>query len=429
MKATVLLGTNSHFATDRVAAFSRQLAEKGWSVETYHLTETTIPPCGGDFDCWLKTPGKCRMNGPHQEILTSIAQSGLLMLVTPVMWGGYGYDLKKFMDHIIPFITPLMEKHKGETHHVRRYSRPPDILAVGLLDRRDSVLEGLFEAVVKRNVLNLQCERYDVRFLCPESFEHDTGAPTGSWFPLRYESRSMNLPDLTSYMAAPPELPARPPRKALFLTGSPNGWKGHSGVLGRYVAEKLKGRGTDVTFASAYGSFNSEQRTRELIGVAASADLLFLTTPLYVDQLPAPVIRILERLGDHFSLTPGMEAPRLAVLVNSGFPEPTHNETALAIYRQFAIACGCEWAGGLSIPGGGMLDGESIEALGGRVHTLRIALDLVADALARGVVIPAEAVTRARKLTIPLWLYRLIANIGFRWAGRGRSLKARPDRV
>ena len=429
MKATILVGTDATSGVACTTEFTRELTGGGWSVASYALPALIIPPCGGEFDCWLRFPGKCGLKGPHQEILTSIVQSDLLVTVTPVTWGGYNYELKKFMDHIIPFISPLMEKHREETHHVRRYPHPPDMLAIGILEEPDPVLEGLFESVVRRNVLNLRHERYDIRFIYSGRNSGELETSVTSWLPLRFETRTMAMPDLSVHLQPPAELPARPPGKALFLVGSPNGWKGHSGLVGKHMAEKMKDQGIAVVFASSYAAFNSENRMGELTREVASSDLVLLTTPLYVDQLPAPVIRVLEKLSETIDALNGTTPPRLAILVNSGFPEPTHNETAIAICRQFALLKGWEWAGGISIPGGGMLEGKSLDALGGRVRSLRFALELAGQRLAEGFVIPAEAIERARKLSVPFWLYRLIANMGFRWMARGRRIMAQPDRA
>lgn len=43
-------------------------------------------------------------------------------------------------------------------------------------------------------------------------------------------------------------------------------------------------------------------------------------------------------------------------IVNSGFPEAFHNDTALAILRRFAAETGFQWAGGLALGGGGTID-------------------------------------------------------------------------
>lgn len=426
MKATVLVGTGEDRAGALANSLTRHLEGNGWSVRTYRLSEMAIPPCGGEFNCWLKTPGICSMSGPHQEIIASAAQSGLFVVVTPVTWGGYSYDLKKMMDHILPVISPFMESYEGETHHVRRYAQSPDFLTVGLLQQPDRDQERLFAALVRRNALNWQSRGYDLRFVYQDSSPEDASEETASWFPLRHDTPPSARTSLDGFLAPQAGLPVSPPRKALLLTGSPNGWKGHSGMLGNFVADRLKARGIEVERASAYSSFNSESRMAELVKAAMSADLLALTTPLYVDQLPAPVIRVLEGIARAPGDGPERRSHRFAALVNSGFPEPTHNETALAICNRFAVMNGWEWAGGVGIPGGGMLEGKSLEAAGGKVRNVKRALELATDALARGETIPSEAVAVGRQISVPPWLYRLFGNLGFRWTGRGKRLRARP---
>ncbi|HVN95795.1 MAG TPA: hypothetical protein VMT62_05165, partial [Syntrophorhabdaceae bacterium] len=210
---------------------------------------------------------------------------------------------------------------------------------------------------------------------------------------------------------------------------SPNGWKGHSGLIGAYLGNQLRMKGVTVEIGSLHAAFSSETKMQEVANAAQSADQIVLTVPLYEDQLPAPVIHALAGIAGLLRNSPGTKLPRLAVLVNSGFPEAVHNDVALAIYRQFAVTNGWEWAGGLEIPGGGMLDGKSLESLGPRSRRIQQALDLTAVALASGAPVPARAFEKARRPSIPAGLYRFMANCGFRWHARGTSLKAQPLNV
>jgi hypothetical protein len=119
--------------------------------------------------------------------------------------------------------------------------------------------------------------------------------------------------------------------------------------------------------------------------------------------------------------------PRFLAIVNCGFPEAIHNETALAICRQFAVEARLDWMGGLAIGGGGMLEGKPLAAQGGRARHVVRALALTADAIARGLAIPAEARRSARTLPIPAWLYRYVAGRGFRQEGKRRGTLSRMD--
>jgi hypothetical protein len=112
-------------------------------------------------------------------------------------------------------------------------------------------------------------------------------------------------------------------------------------------------------------------------------------------------------------------------IVNSGFPEAVHSDTALAICRQWAGEAGLDWIGGLGIGGGGMLAGRPLAELGGRARSVTRALALSADAIARGMIIPEEARRLAGTLPIPAWLYRFFGEWGFRQEAKKHGTRGR----
>jgi hypothetical protein len=79
-----------------------------------------------------------------------------------------------------------------------------------------------------------------------------------------------------------------------------------------------------------------------------------------------------------------------------------------------------------------MLRPAPLAEQGGRARAFARALELTADAAARGAVVPAEAQRLVRRLPIPAWLYRRIADWGFLREAKRHGvllqLGARPDR-
>jgi hypothetical protein len=121
----------------------------------------------------------------------------------------------------------------------------------------------------------------------------------------------------------------------------------------------------------------------------------------------------------------GPARARFLAIVNCGFPEAVHTDTALAICRQWAGQAGLDWIGGLGIGAGGMFAGRPLAELGGRARYVARALALSADAIARGRILPEEAMQLARRLAIPPWLYRLLGERGFRQEARKHGTRAR----
>jgi hypothetical protein len=95
---------------------------------------------------------------------------------------------------------------------------------------------------------------------------------------------------------------------------------------------------------------------------------------------------------------------------NSGFPKANHNSIALAVCRIFAKQVGFTWAGGLAMGGGGMISGRPLAEVGGAIRNQIKALEIAADAVAKGEPIPEKAVSLMAKLGIPHWMYIWMGN-------------------
>ena len=111
--------------------------------------------------------------------------------------------------------------------------------------------------------------------------------------------------------------------------------------------------------------------------------VVVLSFPLYVDSLPAPLIRMLEMIAARRArraAPPG--TPRVAVLIQCGFPEARQCDTAIGICRLFAERTGMRWAGALAMGMGGQLAAGIEKLPGGGKHIVR-ALDTAAESLAK----------------------------------------------
>ena len=208
------------------------------------------------------------------------------------------------------------------------------------------------------------------------------------------------------------------PRTALLLVGSPKPGASSSGSLGAYLLEGLEKHGVKSQTLHVTKAVRSDEAVEELIAAVAAADLIVLSFPLYVDSLPGPAIRALELIAarraaenDPAVATAG---PAFVAICQSGFPEADHSAVAIEICRNFASAAGLEWAGGLIMPEGGMLNGQPMSKMKGRMRSAAGALDLAAEALAAGLPVPDEAVAKMAKLAFPRVAYRFAANWGWR---------------
>ena len=154
-----------------------------------------------------------------------------------------------------------------------------------------------------------------------------------------------------------------------------------------------------------------------------------------MDHLPAPVIRTLDRIASGRRDNPADESrPRLAALVQCGFPETHQNRPALDIMRRFADLHGFEWAGGLALGMGGAAGRPKPEKPRGMLRHVVSALDQASAALAVGGIIPEETSALMGRPMMPKGLYFAAANWGWKRearrnakkTGRALDLRARP---
>jgi hypothetical protein len=209
-------------------------------------------------------------------------------------------------------------------------------------------------------------------------------------------------------------------QKALLLIGSPKGKNGASRAIGGHLLHKLEAAGLDTEEMTVLTALQSTENLHRMHKAVDADDIIIVAFPLYVDQLPAPLVQALELVAERRKGGPGV-APsagplvqKLAVIVQCGFPETRQNQLAVDIMRQFAREAGFEWAGALAMGMGGAVGGKRLEKAGGMVRNAVKALDMAAASLAGGGHISDETAALMAKPLMPRWIYSLAANWGFR---------------
>jgi len=208
--------------------------------------------------------------------------------------------------------------------------------------------------------------------------------------------------------------------KALLIVGSPKGKASTSYNLGRGLLGRLEAGGIEAVETTVGAALKSSEERHRLYKAVDEADIIVVSFPLYVDQLPAPLIQTLELLADRKrgaqGATPwaGPLAQRLVAIVQCGFPETSQTRPAVDIMRQFARETGFQWAGALAFGMGGAVGGRSLEKAGGMLRNVVRALDTAAASLLSGGLVPVEAEALAAKPLMARRLYHLAANWGFR---------------
>lgn len=212
---------------------------------------------------------------------------------------------------------------------------------------------------------------------------------------------------------------------AILLVGSPRGINSNSESLGGYLLARLRDKGVPTLKNYIHASMATEQGRLLMLKAIDDSDLVILSFPLYVDSIPSSVIAAMESIAAHRGEGDYGKPKKLLAIVQCGFPEARHNETALSIVRRFAKESGMEWAGGLSLGGGMAIGQRPLEDVGRLARRLRKSLDLTAAALSRGEVAPSEAIELMAKKQMPVWLYLFFATRMWKRTAKENGVKDR----
>jgi len=208
--------------------------------------------------------------------------------------------------------------------------------------------------------------------------------------------------------------------RVVLLVGSPKGLEGsNSARLGRVVTDDLEAAGWRCTPFHLHKLAADDETAAEACRVLDEANLVVLAMPLYVDGLPAPVIRALHRLVSHRADADAASVPRFFSIINCGFVEPWQNETAQNMLQQFCDRARLEWVGGLSLGAAGQPN-----------RSVRRAFSLIVEALRDEVLIPEEVYKLTKYRVMPARLYVLGGNAMWRRLakknGVADQLRAKP---
>ena len=209
-------------------------------------------------------------------------------------------------------------------------------------------------------------------------------------------------------------------KRVTLLVGSPKGLeRSGSGRLGRVVTSGLETLGWDCSAHHLHAAVANDDAMSQLLTAVDHSDLVVLSTPLYVDGLPAPAIHALHKIALHRSNGDVERVPRFFSIVNCGFVDPWQNEGAQNMLKLFCEQAHLDPVGDLSLGAGGAL-----------TKKVRQAFELAITALNEGTQIPVSIRKLTNKRIMPAFLYVLGGN--FMWNKQAKAngvrdqLKAQP---
>ena len=394
------------------AAVRRVLADCGVEVRFHDLTHERFAPCQGCFECWLVHPGTCKAKDHANEVMRDIVASDAVIWLVRPRFGAWDPVAKAALDKTIGVVSPFFTTVGGETHHRKRYGRYPKWAVLALSHPDDTEAERRrFRTLVARNVLNMRGYPPFVAFaddLAPEEFATMTEQA------LRHISAEQPEVDGPHIDPLPPLGDAVGPvtgdRRAVLWVGSAKRpGTSTSEALGTALVRRLEARGWDCrTLHAAKVTKFGRVGSPELVDAARAASVLVVASPVYIDCLPALVLK---GLGDVVDGVRNGDAPAVLPIVQCGFPEATHTRLAVELVACGAVQSGMPWAGHLALGGGPSIGGSEIDS-GRRFRRLQAVLDRVADALVAGDPVPPDLTSELYAPVVHPTVYRWFGNIG-----------------
>ncbi len=145
------------------AILKKMFKEKGKKFSYFKLKDINILPCRSCGACAYKTPGKCVFEDDMANIIRAFAKSDVMIMLTPISFGGYSSQLKKALDKFVAVGVPLYIVKDGHMLHPMRYDSKL-IIGIGTVLKDVKGVENNFRTLVERNGLNMQCTQRTLIF-------------------------------------------------------------------------------------------------------------------------------------------------------------------------------------------------------------------------------------------------------------------------
>ena len=210
-------------------------------------------------------------------------------------------------------------------------------------------------------------------------------------------------------------------KKAILLIGSPKGNNSSSKSLGSYLLKKIGEYDIVSETVHIHSEISTEAKTDLFLDKIEEADFIILAAPLYIDTLPAKVIKALNLIAEkrkklYFDDIKSAKNQSFIAVVNCGFPEAEQNKTALKVYQEFAKEAKLKYLGGIAVGMGGAVSGKSLAEMGGMARDLIEGLDQAAEDIVKNQKLSDSVIEKTSKpMFSQKWLYTLGGNLGWRF--------------
>ena len=367
------------------------LSEKEWNkvsaeYESWKVVSDNgnIRPCIGCFCCWRKTPGECVIKDGYENLGALIHHADEVTVISRYTYGGFSAFVKNAFDRCIGYVLPQFEVIKGETHHKKRYDEDKAFTFIFYGHELSMEQKESARQYVEAVCANIRGHVEDLIFrVCEEK------------------------------TPVPERITKAEPRSVVLLNGSMRNIKGNSAKFARKLKASLN---TDPEIIDLREHLDD---VSGLVQELEKTETIVLCMPLYVDGLPAQLIRLMETFRREYR---GGKA-RIYLLANMGLYESKQLRNLFSAVRQWCADMDFEYCGGLGISAGELIgtliDQKSFDNISNK--KVIEGIECLAEAVNSGKVM--EDIF-AEPHHFPRWLYIAIANTN--WNRLAKKAGIRP---
>jgi multimeric flavodoxin WrbA len=428
MKIAVLYDDLDPVGIELWSSISKNVILPDEECELVNVSSEVLADCTGCFGCWTRTPGICILKKDGgAEFLKKIYDADFFIVISKITWGGYSWPIKAYVDRTLPLVHPFFRKVGGEMHHKRRYASSPLLLAIGY-GAENGTEEETFITYTEAHRDNMSIKAEEGTFIwkddssvnaCSEWLRNtQSGKVSGGKGETRRSGRvvedTISKRDFASIQVG--KIPENSPEmKIIAVNGSPKGEQSNS----REVISILQAMHPVET---KWTVISQKTENEFSSGQFFDAAVLLIAFPLYVDGIPASLMRFLERYGQEYKRWRGRNKKddakafpkqRVFAVANCGFYEGIQNMLALKMIEHFCDSAGLIWSGGVGLGTGEMIrELRMMPQKAGIRKPIITALKAVADAI---VVPDARLSTNIyTQHAFPWILYKLVGEMGWR---------------
>jgi len=273
----------------------------GGDLLIFEFQNQEITPCTGCWNCWLKTPGTCVLKDRMSESYGAFVNSDTVIVLLDTAQGFINHRGKAFIDRTIPHFHPYIKLVDGESRHLSRYDRLPEMVFYFEREGLTEEEEERIEDYLYRTAYQFQTTGYRIK---------DLRHPT-----LKVLNRRPAKRGEQSFGAV------KKMDKLVIYNGSPRRSGSNTALILQEVSRRLENSVEirDLKHREEWGNWQEKFSKEEHI---------LLMLPLYVHSMPSHVMDFIE----------GLKPSRgsITFFIQSGFPESSQSYYLEAYFEQLA---------------------------------------------------------------------------------------------